>query len=150
MAVGATSLADRSRWRREEALHRIAVKRELYAAFLAAVAQTWNEMHAAVLLSDQPWPERARQATLAYQNGRVYELRYQLSITAPPDIVAQSDQTLRGMRDLRDKLNDGKTYASWEELKQDCQTWFDAFNAMRRAMRLELDPVALPLPPANP
>ncbi|MFC5645163.1 hypothetical protein [Kitasatospora cinereorecta] len=44
----------------------------------------------------------------------MYELRYQLSITAPPDIVAQSDQTLRGMRDLRDKLNDGKTYASWK------------------------------------
>ncbi|MEV6397418.1 hypothetical protein AB0M39_22045 [Streptomyces sp. NPDC051907] len=149
IGVGATSLADRSRWRREQAASRSAIKRELYAAYLAAVAQAWNEIRAAVIDSDEPWPERARMASLAYRNGGVYELRYQMAITAPPNIVVLSDQTMRGIRDLTNKLSAGHTYASWDDLKSDNQAWFDAFNAMRRMMRLDLDPEALPVPPPS-
>jgi len=126
------------------------VKRELYASYLAAIAQSWNEIRAAVIDSDEAWPERASVASLAYRNGRVLELRYQMSITAPPDIVALSDQTLRGMRTLTDKLIAGQTYNTWDELKADNQPWFDSFNTMRRMMRLDLDRKALPLPPSNP
>ncbi|MFI1401143.1 hypothetical protein [Streptomyces sp. NPDC020681] len=147
IGVGATSLADRSRWRREQAARQTAIKRELYAAYLAAVAQAWNEIRAAVIDSDEPWPQRARLASLAYRNGGVYELRYQMSITAPPNIVALSDQTMRGIRDLTNRLNAGQTYDSWGD---DNQPWFDAFNAMRRMMRLDLDPAALHLPPSSP
>lgn len=150
IGVGATSLADRSRWRREQAERQTAIKRELYAAYLAAVAKSWNEIRAAILDSDQPWPERARLASLSYRNGGVYELRYQMSITAPPEIVVLSDQTMRGIRELVDRLNAGQTYGSWDELKSDNQAWFDCFNAMRRVMRLELDPEALPLAPSSP
>lgn len=150
IGVGATSLADRSRWRREQATRQTMIKRELYAAYLAAVAQSWNEIRAAVIDSDDAWPERARLASLAYRNGGVYELRYQVSITAPPNVVALSDQTMRGMRDLTNRLNAGQTYSSWDELKRDNQAWFDAFNTMRRMMRLDLDPEALHLPPSSP
>jgi hypothetical protein len=150
IGVGSTSLVDRSRWRREQVARQTSVKRELYAAYLAAVAQSWNEIRAAVIDSDEPWPERARAASLAYRNGRVYELRYQMSITAPPNIVALSDQTMRGMRTLTAKLNAGQTYQTWDELKTDNQAWFDAFNTMRSMMRLDLDHKALPLPPSNP
>ncbi|MFI6247989.1 hypothetical protein [Streptomyces sp. NPDC051016] len=57
-----------------------------------------------VVNSAEPWPERAGLAGDAYRSGGVYELRYQISITAPPDIVALSDQVMRvGMRlDLDD------------------------------------------------
>lgn len=150
IGVGATSLADRSRWHREQEAHRTEVRRDLYAAYLAAVAAAWNEIRAAIIDSDEAWPDRARLASRAYRNNRVYELRYQMSITAPPNIVALSDQTMRGMRDLTNRLNAGQTYASWDELKRDNQAWFDAFNAMRRLMRLDLDAQALPLPPSGP
>ncbi|MFC8667548.1 hypothetical protein [Streptomyces sp. NPDC057199] len=150
IGVGATSLADRSRWRREQSARRTAIKRELYASYLAAIAQTWNEIRAAVIESDLPWPDRADLASRAYRNGNVYELRYQMAITAPPEIVALSDQTMRGMRSLTNRISAGQTYDSWDELKSENQTWFDAFNAMRRMMRLDLDPEALPLPSAGP
>lgn len=150
IGVGATSLADRSRWRREQLGRQTSIRRDLYSAYLAAVAQSWNEVRAAVVCSAEEWPERARLASLAYRNSRVYELRYQMSITAPPDIVALSDETMRGLRSLTEKLNAGRTYLSWEELRADNQAWFDAFNTMRRMMRTDLDREALPLPSAEP
>jgi hypothetical protein len=150
IGVSATSLADRSRWHREQTARQTAIRRDLYAAYLAAVAQSWNEIRAAILYSDEAWPERARLASRAYRNSRVYELRYQMSITAPPNIVALSDQTMRGMRDLINRLNAGQTFDGWDELRSDNQEWFDAFNTMRRLMRLDLDPDALPLPPSSP
>jgi hypothetical protein len=144
--VGATSIAERTRWRREQNKHRSDVKRELYAAYLAAVAKAWNDIRAAVIDSTEPWPERARQAELAYRNGGVYELRYQMAITAPPEIVVLSDQTMKGMRDLVQGLIDGRTYSSWAELRSESRQWFDAFDAMRANMRQDLDPSALPIP----
>ncbi|MFB6638086.1 hypothetical protein ACFCYF_12565 [Streptomyces chartreusis] len=150
IGVGATWLTDRSRWRREQSVRQTAIKRELYASYLAAVAQTWNEIRAAVIESDLPWPDRADLASRAFRNGNVYELRYQMAITAPPEIVALSDQTMRGMRELTNRLNAGQTYGSWDELKGDNQPWFDSFNVMRRMMRLDLDPEALPLLSASP
>lgn len=138
IGVGATSIADRSKWRREQNERRTDVKRELYVAYLAAVAKTWNDIRAAVIDSTESWPERARQAELAYRNGGVYELRYQMAITAPPEIVVLSDQTMKGMRDLVRELTAGRTYATWAELQSDGRPWFDAFDAMRASMRRDL------------
>ncbi|MFD8803340.1 hypothetical protein [Streptomyces atroolivaceus] len=150
IGVGATWLADRSRWRREQGVLRTSVTRELYAAYLAAVARTWNEIHAVTINSTEPWPERARQAENAYRDGGMYELRYQISITAPPDIVALSDNVLRGMRDLVQSLVAGRTYETWDELKDGNRAWFDDFDAMWGKMRLDLNPTSLPLPPSSP
>ncbi|WP_128802477.1 MULTISPECIES: hypothetical protein [unclassified Streptomyces] len=148
IGVGATSLSDRSRWRREQSERRTAVKRELYAEYLAAVARTWSEIRAAVINSDEPWPERAQRAGHAYRSGRVYELRYQISITAPPDIVVLSDQVMRGIRDLVEDLTDGATFSDWADLRNANMGWFDAFDAMRARMRLDLDGTSHPLPAA--
>jgi hypothetical protein len=73
-------------------------------------------------------------------------LRYQMSITAPPTIVALSDETLRGLRNVTEKLHAGRTYDSWDELRADNQAWFAAFTTMRHLMRRDLDGDALPLP----
>ncbi|MFE0256238.1 hypothetical protein [Streptomyces sp. NPDC059010] len=150
IGVGATSIGDRAKWRREQSERRTDVKRELYAAYLAAVAKTWNDIRAAVIDSTEPWPERARQAEVAYRNGGVYELRYQMAITAPPEIVVLSDQTMRGIRDLVGQLIAGRRYDTWAELKSDGRPWFDAFDAMRASMRRDLDPSALPVPDDQP
>ncbi|MFJ8871764.1 hypothetical protein ACIRD6_39310 [Streptomyces sp. NPDC102473] len=80
----------------------------------------------------------------------MYELRYQISITAPPDIVILSDNVLRGMRDLVQSLAAGRTYETWEELKDANRAWFNDFDSMWGKMRLDLDPASLPLPPSNP
>ncbi|MFC8728204.1 hypothetical protein [Streptomyces bacillaris] len=80
----------------------------------------------------------------------MYELRYQVAITAPPEIVTLSDKVLRGMRDLVESLVRGQTYESWAELKEANRAWFDAFDEMRAKMRLDLDPASLPLPPSAP
>ncbi|MFD0345054.1 hypothetical protein ACFQ0M_01145 [Kitasatospora aburaviensis] len=68
----------------------------------------------------------------------MFELRYQISITAPPNIVALSDKTMRGYRTLVDKLNSGQVYNSWDELRSDCQEWFDALRDLRHEMRADL------------
>ncbi|MCG6499903.1 hypothetical protein [Kitasatospora sp. A2-31] len=138
VGVGTTMLTDRARWRREQAVRSNTVKRELYASYLAAAARTWNEIHAAVVTSSEPWPERARAAGAAYREGGVFELRYQISITAPPHIVALSDKTMRGYRTLVDKLNAGQVYNSWDELRSDCQEWFDTLRDLRHEMRADL------------
>uniref|UniRef100_A0AAU2JIH8 Uncharacterized protein n=1 Tax=Streptomyces sp. NBC_00049 TaxID=2903617 RepID=A0AAU2JIH8_9ACTN len=150
IGVGATSLADRSRWRREQGDRRTAVTRELYAAYLAAVARTWSEIYAVTIDSTEPWPERRRLAAQAYRDGGVYELRYQISITAPPDIVALSDDVNRGIRDLVSSLSAGRTFGSWDELRSANLAWFEAFDTMRGKMRLDLDATSLPLPPSGP
>ncbi|GAA3776614.1 hypothetical protein [Streptomyces chiangmaiensis] len=150
IGVGATSLADRSRWRREQVDRHTTIKRELYGAYLAAVARTWSEIRAAIINSTEPWPERARLAAHAYRNGGMDELRYQISITAPPDIVALSDKVLRGMRDLVESLAAGQTFDDWVELRSANLVLFDAFDTMRGKMRLDLDPTSHPLPPSGP
>ena len=147
IGVGATSLADWSKWRREQSERRTAVKRELYAAYLAAVARSWNDIRAVVVHGEEPWPERARRAGEVYRGGGVYELRYQISITAPPDIVALSDQVMRGMRDLVGRLEDGETFSDWTDLRSANLPWFDAFDALRGRMRLDLDGSSEPLLP---
>ncbi|MFF7983555.1 hypothetical protein ACFZDK_31320 [Streptomyces sp. NPDC007901] len=147
IGVGATSLADWSKWRREQAERRSAVKRELYAAYLAAVARSWNDIRAVVVNGTEPWPQRASLAGDVYRSGGVYELRYQISITAPPDIVALSDQVMRGMRDLVRRLEEGETFSDWTELRNANRPWFDAFDTMRARMRLDLDDTSQPLPP---
>ncbi|KUN25049.1 hypothetical protein AQJ23_16870 [Streptomyces antibioticus] len=88
IGVGTTSIADRAEWRREQSERRTEVKGDLYAAYLAAGAKTWSDIRAAVIDSTDPWPERARQTELAYRDGGVYGLRFQITITAPPEIVA--------------------------------------------------------------
>jgi len=143
IGVGATSIADRAKWRREQSERRADVRRDLYAAYLAAVAKTWSDIRATVIDSTDPWPERARQAELAYRDGGVYELRYQIAITAPPEIVALSDQTMKGMRELVQQLIAGRRYDTWAELHGESRPWFDAFDAMRARMRQDLDPSAL-------
>ena len=150
IGVGATSLSDRSRWRREQSERRTAVKRELYAAYLAAVARTWSEIRAVVLSGAEPWPERAPRAGEAYRNGRVYELRYQISITAPPDIVALADEVVHGIRDLVEDLAAGETYSDWADLRRANLGWFDAFDTMRARMRLDLHDASHPLPRPSP
>ncbi|MDQ0994796.1 hypothetical protein [Streptomyces sp. V3I7] len=109
------------------------------------MAKTWSDIRAAVIDSTEPWPERARQAELAYRNGGVYELRYQMAITAPPAIVVLSDQTMKGMRDLVRQLIAGRRFGTWAELQSDGRPWFDAFDAMRASMRRDLDPSTLPI-----
>lgn len=146
IGVGATSLADRSRWRREQSARHSAVKRELYAAYLAALARTWSDIRTAVLTGDKEWPERARLADDAYRSGGVYELRYHMSITAPPDIVVLSDEVMRGIRSLVESLKAGQEFDGWDELRSANRPWFDAFDAMRAKMRLDLDPTSRPLP----
>ncbi|MBO0654404.1 hypothetical protein J1792_16945 [Streptomyces triculaminicus] len=56
--------------------------------------------------------EPLRVAAADICDGGVYELRYQMSITAPPEIVVLSDRTMHGMRRLIRELSAGKTYSS--------------------------------------
>jgi hypothetical protein len=149
IGVGATSLADRSRWRREQSERRGAVKRELYAAYLAAVARTWSDIRMVVLNDAEEWPERARLAADAYRTGGVYELRYQMAISAPPDIVVLSDEVMRGIRNLVESLKAGREFGGWDELRSANLAWFDAFDAMRAKMRFDLDPASRPLRPSE-
>ncbi|MFI6659957.1 hypothetical protein ACIBL8_30990 [Streptomyces sp. NPDC050523] len=103
-----------------------------------------------VINGTEPWPERAHRAGEVYRNGRVYELRYQISITAPPDLVAQADEVVHGIRDLVEDLAAGETYSDWADLRRADLGWFDAFDTMRARMRLDLHDASHPLPRPSP
>ncbi|GAA2677959.1 hypothetical protein GCM10009864_57120 [Streptomyces lunalinharesii] len=102
LGIGSTLTADRVRWRRERALNGALARRELYGQFLGALIAT--RMKLSELLRDDECGagERRRQASNLLHGGGAYELRYQIRITAPSDVVDKVEvafQTLRSMRD---------------------------------------------------
>lgn len=137
IGVGATLVADRSKWRRDRRDRDLALKRQVYGDYLAALSRTWNEIRAAALSSAMPAEERSRVALEAFKERGAYELRHQVEITAPQPVVDLSVTAFRALRDLRDVVQAGALH---EDAGYRAQRglWDASFEELRLAIRRDL------------
>ncbi|RAG83566.1 hypothetical protein DN069_21465 [Streptacidiphilus pinicola] len=137
IGVGATLIADRTRWKRDHRSKEQDTKRQVYAEYLTALSRTRNELRLASRNPQVPAEERARMATEAFKAGGAYELRYQVAITAPPAVVEASTQAFRALRDLRDLVEAGITHREPSYLSSK-EAWDLLFSELCRQIREDL------------
>ncbi|MFE1331492.1 hypothetical protein [Streptomyces microflavus] len=136
IGVGSTLLADRARWRRDRAGQDLDVRRQLYADYTAALSRIRTALNECVR-EDIPAAERPRRIREAFTTPGAYEIRHQLAIVAPPEIVDAARSAFVVLRDTRDLLVAGASVdnAAYAELEER----FDAaVAALRTVMRLDL------------
>lgn len=141
IGVGSTLLADRLSWRRDRAGQSLDARRQLYGEYTAALSRmrtALNECAQADIPADER-PQRVRELFLA---PGAYEIRHQLAIIAPRDVVEAARTAFVVLRDTRDLLQRGAAIdnAAYMELEDRFDT---AVAELRRLMRRDLgaDPV---------
>ncbi|MER5639499.1 hypothetical protein ABT095_21385 [Kitasatospora sp. NPDC002227] len=138
IGVTSTLIADRVRWRRDHQDKQQAARRQLYADYLAALSRTYNEIREAARNTAAPDGDRARAAVAAFKEGGAYELRYQVSITAPETVEEPSVSAFRALRKLRDLVESGTKYDDPEYVAAR-EEWDDLFDGLRARIRADLD-----------
>ncbi|WP_329230920.1 hypothetical protein OG488_19390 [Streptomyces sp. NBC_01460] len=136
IGVGSTLLADRARWRRDRAGQDLDVRRQLYADYTAALSRIRTALNECAQ-EDIPTAERTRKVREVFLTPGAYEIRHQLAIVAPPEIVDAARSAFVVLRDTRDLLAAGASVddAAYADLEER----FDAaVAALRTLMRLDL------------
>ncbi|MEV8352392.1 hypothetical protein ACFVTT_04330 [Streptomyces niveus] len=136
IGVGSTLLADRVRWRRERAGQNLDVRRQMYADYTAALSRIRTALNECAQ-ADIPAGERPLRVRELFLAPGAYEIRHQLAIVAPPEVVEAARSAFIVLRDTRDLLVDGSSLndAAYMEMEER----FDAAVAeLRTVMRLDL------------
>ncbi|MFE7598796.1 hypothetical protein [Streptomyces sp. NPDC057494] len=81
--------------------------------------------------------ERGRRASNVLHSGGVYELRYQIRITAPATVVAGAEETFQTLRTIRDQVAEGQAPGS-NAYVQARERHRKATSKLTSAMREEL------------
>lgn len=137
VGVGSTLIADRVRWRRDHATASAVERRQLYGQFLGALIATRMSL-SELLRDDESGPdERQRRASSVLHGGGVYELRYQVMITAPAAVVEDVEEAFQSLRKLRDRVAEAESPAS-PAYGQARQQHREAVRKLTSAMREEL------------
>ena len=137
VGVGATVLADRSRWKRDQSRERDQLRRESYGGYLAAIIQAHEAMRAAAT-GDADSPESKQTAiTEAFRSADPYVHRFELSLVAPAEVVTLAVAVFRRVREIRDLLISGASGQS-AEYRAAQRAYYDAIKAMSDAMRQDL------------
>ncbi|MFF4233718.1 hypothetical protein [Streptomyces sp. NPDC001820] len=134
IGITSTLLVDQARWRRDSHERLRTERREVYNAYLTALSRTRNGLREAARL---PQEARAEQAREAFHTGGAYELRIQMTITAPGDLTARSEVAYRSLRALRNEIERGASHQD-EEYAQRREAYEIALGALRREMRTDL------------
>lgn len=139
IGVGSTLLAERVRWRRERAGQDLDVRRQLYADYTAALSRmrtALNECARVDLAADE---RRSRVRELFLAPG-AYEIRHQLAIVAPMEVVGAARSAFVVLRDTRDLIGEGAGVddPAYLELEERLDA---AVAELRTLMRLDLGAV---------
>lgn len=137
VGVGATTLADRSRWKRDEGRERNQLRRDSYGSYLAAVIQAHEAMRAAAVDVHNPAEARRADITQAFRAADPYVRRFELSLVAPADVVKLAVAVFRRVREIRDLLISG-AMADSAEYRAAQVAYYDAIKEMSDAMRKDL------------
>ncbi|MEU2676821.1 hypothetical protein ABZ638_08005 [Streptomyces sp. NPDC007107] len=137
IGISATLIADRNRWRREEARHALERRREVYGEFVSALKTAGEEIRA-VALGDH-MSDSARDAAVreAFRGTGVYTASERLWLVGPPQVVAAGNEAFHSWRSLRDSYARGMAVGSAEEAPLIAQRR-TAMAQMRRLMREDL------------
>ncbi|WP_405797186.1 hypothetical protein [Streptomyces sp. NBC_01506] len=101
IGVGSTLLADRLSWRRDRAGQSLDARRQLYGDYTAALSRMRTALNecAQTNIPARERPQRVRELFLA---PGAYEIRHQLAIVAPQDVVEAARTAFVVLRDTRD------------------------------------------------
>ncbi|MEV5259358.1 hypothetical protein AB0L02_15055 [Streptomyces anulatus] len=112
------------------------MRRQLYAEYTSALSRIRTALNECAQ-EDIPAAERRRKVREEFLTPGAYEIRHQLAIVAPPEIVDAARLAFVVLRDTRDLLVAGASVddAAYEELEER----FDAaVTELRTVMRLDL------------
>ncbi len=141
-------LADRLRWRREreerqrdlareEADRQTTLRREIYTQYLAALSKLRNGLrevaHAPILSHD----ERVGRMREIFLSSGAYELRFQVQLSAPAELVDLAEAAYKSLRSLRTRIEDGALFSDGPYLTAR-DAYHDAFRDLRAGMRVDL------------
>ncbi|MFG3252460.1 hypothetical protein [Streptomyces sp. NPDC048172] len=137
IGVGATLLADRLRWRREREDRALETRQQLYAEYSAALSRIRTALNEAANDPGLSGEERGARVRELFLAPGAYELRHQLAILAPQEVIAASSTAFKLLRDTRDRLVEGADAESAAYVGLE-----DAYDAaiaeLRRVMRKDL------------
>lgn len=122
-------LADRVRWRRDSRARERETLRLLHVAYLEAIASARDEISRASADVGRPLSERSEAAHRAMREHEVFAKRYQLELSAPPDVVELVVSATQGLVDYRDAVVGGATRED-----ETCTTARRAFRAARKTL----------------
>lgn len=140
IGVSSTLAVDRVRADRERLDKDKAVKRQVYADYLAALTRTRDELRAAARDPGAHPEDRRRRAVEAFRDGGAYELRYQVAVLAPTVVDEASVEAFRALRDMRDLVEEGAVHTdpAYLELRR---RWDGLFARLRELVRRDLGAV---------
>lgn len=137
IGMGSTLLVDSMRWRREKSARQESARREVYAAYLVALAKWRNGLREVAYNPSLGPDERWGIARRALPESQAYEKRMEMFITAPPDVVRHSEATYKSLRNLKDPIANGLLQDSVEY--RELVSAFEAkLQGLRSAMRADL------------
>jgi len=149
VGVGATTLADRSRWKRDRSRERDQLRRESYGNYLAAIIRAHEAMRVAAVSDDRSAERRRAAITEAFRSADPYVHRFDLGLLAPADVVKLAVAVFRHTREIRDLLISGVREDS-AEYRAAQTTYYDAVKTMSDAMRRDLGISPLGFAPFGP
>lgn len=138
VGVGATTIADRGRWRREKRRQASETRRELYSQYLLALHDAGEQLRAVALgdlLTDLPRTTAAREA---FRSSNLPVALERMRITAPEGVGEAAGHAFHCMRRLRNRVAEGAAVGSLahREAELACE---EAHRNLGAVMRDDLD-----------
>ncbi|MEV7384323.1 hypothetical protein [Streptomyces lydicus] len=138
LGIGATLLADRVRYRREQATRSKDALRDLYVRYLKTLNESSSSLRLIILKETDP-AVRYRAALDAFRESSVLEHRYEINLLAPRAVKEKSDQAYRLLRNFRDLLEcEPDLTLSSPEYIQALDRFHNARKALQETMRENL------------
>ncbi|MFE3582688.1 hypothetical protein [Streptomyces vinaceus] len=138
LGVGSTLAVDRARARREKDVRGEELRRQVYGEYLAALSRTRGQLRDIAHIVDESPEQRARLARDTVRENGAYELRHQVQLCAPPEVLILTEQVHAALRDLRAQVLDGATSEN-EAYRAKRAAYETAARSLREAMRRDLD-----------
>ncbi|OXY86212.1 hypothetical protein BEK98_44775 [Streptomyces diastatochromogenes] len=137
LGIGSTLAVDGARSRRDKEVRDEQLRRQVYGEYLIALSRTRSELRdIAHNIHDSP-EDRARQVRDRVRENGAYELRHQLQLCAPTEVLALVDRVHAALRDFRDQVLNGATSQD-ETYRAKRASYEAAARDLREAMRRDL------------
>ena len=140
IGVSSTLAVDRVRADRERLDKDKAVKRQVYADYLAALTRTRNELRSAARDPEAAPEDCRRTAVEALRDGGAYELRYQVAVLAPTAVDQASVDAFHALRDMHDLVEEGAVHTD-PDYREAHRRWDERFTSLRELVRKDLGAV---------
>lgn len=137
IALLATSLNERSKWRREQVSTRRKLCQDTYSRFLTALTDAHERMRMVSRTEFASDEARATAILDVFRDGRCYEARYEIALVAGQAVLDHSERCFQILRDIRDMFAaDSAVHTpEYDALRQSYRTHLRELQA---AMRVDL------------